>query len=253
MSQRQRKGSPAQKGGGGNGMFYAVLVIVAIIGVAAIGYAVTGGGGGTAATQPVDLNVSDVRALYEQATPIRVGREDAPVKIVEFADFMCPACREFSLQVRPKLMPYIESGEAQLIFYDFPLGGTHIHSFLASRAARCAGDQQLNGKSGYWPMHEKLFQEQPNWSVQREVVDTFVGYAGDLGLDTDTFERCLKSDKYADIVTANRMVGDQLGVNSTPTVLVNNRQVGGRTVGQMENNILRILKSSAPEDSAAGQ
>ncbi len=252
MAQRQRKGSPAQKGGGGNGIFYAVLAVVAVIGLAALGYALTGGGG-TAATEPVELDASDARALYEQATPVRIGNENAPIKIVEFADFMCPACREFSLEVRPKLMPYIDRGEAELIFYDFPLGGTHIHSFLAARAARCAGAQQLNGESGYWPMHEKLFQEQPNWSAQRDVEDTFVGYAKAIGLDAGAFERCLKSDQYAQVVTANRMVGEQLGVNSTPTVLVNNRQVGGRTVGDMERNLLRVLDSTAAEAATPGQ
>ncbi len=252
MAQRQRKGSPAQKQGGGNGMFYAVLVVVAVVGLAALGYALTGRGG-SAATEPIQLDASDVRTLYEQATPVRVGNDDAPIKIVEFADFMCPACRDFSLEVRPKLMPYIQSGEAQLVFYDFPLGGAHVHSFLASRAARCGGDQQVNGEDGYWPMHEKLFQEQPTWSAQRDVVDTFVGYAKDVGLNEREFEKCLKSDKYADVVTANRMVGDELGVNSTPTVLVNNRQVGGRTVGDMERNLLQVLQSSAASPQPAGQ
>lgn len=261
MAQSKRKGTPA-KGGGGNGAFYAVLGVIAIGGIIAIAYALTGRPG-EAATQPVDLQVADARALYEQATPIKLGEDAAPVKVVEFADFQCPGCREFSLQVRPRIMPYIESGLAQLIFYDFPLGGSHVHSFLASRAARCAAEQPAPGGGGenaYWAMHDKLFQEQSTWSGERSVTDAFVTYAQEIGLDADAFESCLRSDKYADVVTANRMVGDQLGVNSTPTVLVNNRRIGGqsRYLSDMSNELVQALEDAkarygaTPEATPAG-
>lgn len=255
MAQRQRKGTPAQ--GGGNGAFYGVLAVIALGGILAIGWAVVGRGGGEAATEPIALEVADARALYEQATPIRLGADDAPVKIVEFADFQCPGCADFSLRVRPRVMPYIESGLAQLIFYDFPLGGNHVHSFLASRAARCAAEQPApgaaEGENAYWVYHDKLFQEQSNWAVERDVTDRYVGYAEELGLNAGEFGRCLRSDRYADVVTANRMVGEQLGVRSTPTVLVNNRRVGGSYISEMGDNLVQALEEARAQQGADAQ
>lgn len=262
MAQRQRKGtSGTTAGGGSNGVFYAVLAVIALGGILAIGYAVLGGGGGEAVTEPIELDVADARSLYEQATPVRLGEDDAPVKIVEFADFQCPGCGEFSLRGRPQIMPYIESGLAQLVYYDFPLGGGHAHSFLAARAARCAGDQSMpagaEGENAYWLYHDKLYQEQPNWSVERDVTDTFVGYAQEVGLDAREFEQCLRSDRYADVVTANRMVGDQLGVRGTPTILVNNRRIGGGYISEMVSGTIQALEEAkaqvaAEADTASG-
>lgn len=245
MAQRQRKGTPV-KGGGGNRVFYLVLAAIAVGGVLAIAYAAMGRTG-EAATEPVELNIADARSLYEQATPVRLGSSDAPVKVVEFADFQCPGCGEFSLRVRPRLEPYIESGLAELIFYDFPLGGNFVHSFLASRAARCAGEQPAPGngdENAYWRYHDKLFQEQGSWSGRRTVDDLYVSYADEIGLDAGSFERCLRSDRYADVVTANKMVGEQLGVRSTPTVLVNNQRIGGNYIQEMGDNVIRVIEEA---------
>ena len=233
-------------------MFYVVLGVIAVGGIIAIAYALSGGGGGgTAATEPVDLQAATAQEIYEQATPILLGQESAPVKIVEFADFQCPGCAAFSLQVKPQLTPYIERGDAQLVYYDFPLGGSHVHSFLAARAARCAGDQQLEGRNPYWAMHDKLYQEQPSWSPRQNVTDDFVGYAEEIGLDRRAFDRCLRSDRFADVVSANRLLGERLGVMSTPTVLVNNRQISGRTIQEMGNQLIRVMEEiTAGADTA---
>lgn len=247
VAQRQRKGTPAPKTGG-NSMFYIVLGVIALGGILAIAYALSGGGG--AATEPVDLQVADAQELYAQATPIRLGEDDAPVKIVEFADYQCPGCRAFGLQVKPMIMPYIEDGRAQFVFYDFPLGGGHVHSFLAARAARCAGDPDIGGDEGYWNYHDKLYQEQTSWSGRQSVVGDYVDYAEQVGLDRGAFEDCLRSDRFADVVTANRLLGDELGVRSTPTVLVNNRQIGGANIQQMGNNLLQVIDQILAEESA---
>ena len=250
MAQSQRKGTPAS--GGVNKVFYVVLAVIALAGVAAIGYALAGGGG-SAATEPIDLETADARALYDQATPIRLGANDAPVKIVEFGDFQCPGCGAFSLQQRPRVASLVDSGLVQFIYYDYPLGGSHVHSFLAARAARCAGEQTLAGEEdAYWVYHDKLYHEQATWSPERQVVDRFVDYAGEVGLDAREFERCLNSDRYADVVTANRLLGDQLGVRGTPTILVNNRRIGGRTIGDMGDQMIEVVRELlADEDTGS--
>jgi protein-disulfide isomerase len=235
-------------------MFYGVLGVIAIAGLVAIGVAMFGGPGGTAATDLVELNVESTRELYDQATPIRLGQEDAPVKIVEFADFQCPGCGAFSLQVRPRVMPYIDSGLAQLIYYDYPLGGSHVHSFLAARSARCAAEQPdpaTGTGSAYWTYHDKLYAEQVSWSRERDVVDEFIDYGQQVGLDADELASCIRSDKYADVVTANRVLGEQLGVAATPTVLVNNQRVGGRSIQDMGDNLVQLIEEARAQQESS--
>lgn len=218
-------------------MFYAVLGVIALGGVIAIGYAFMGGGG-AAATELVDLQIADARDLYERATPVRLGSPDAPVKIIEFGDFQCPGCGDFSLGVRPAIVErYVTTGQAQFTFYDFPLVSIHDHAVLAARAARCAGDQELpapaalqgvpgDANAAYWIYHDKLFEEQSEWAYgQGSPVREFVGYAREVGLDEDAFDACLRSDRFADVVTANQMLAQQLRLSGTPTVIVNNQRV----------------------------
>jgi protein-disulfide isomerase len=212
----------AAASGGGMRGFYALLGIVAIAGIGALGYSVMGKSA-KAATEPVNVaGLEDPRALFQKAEGVAVGDPSAPVKLIVFIDYMCPGCGQFSLQIQPLLLANeVKAGKLQLVSYDFPLGGAHKHSFLAARAARCAGDQ---GK--FWEYHDLLYGQQSAWSYKPSApVKDFVGYAAQLGMEQGAFESCLNSDKYADVVTANKMLGEQLGVNATPTVIINNRRV----------------------------
>ncbi|MFW6078917.1 MAG: DsbA family protein [Gemmatimonadota bacterium] len=200
--------------------FRAALLAVVVVGIGALAYAVLAGGG--AATEPIELEgVDSPQALMQRADGVPLGAEDAPVTVIEFGDFQCPACGTFARQVKPFLeAEYIETGQVRFIFYDFPLISAHENAFLAARAARCSADQDR-----YWEYHDHLFGAQARWSSARNPVGEFVDYAEELGLDADEFERCVESDRHADVVSASRELALQLGVRSTPTVMVNGRQL----------------------------
>ena len=108
------------------------------------------------------------------------------------------------------------SGEVKFVFYDFPLISIHPNAFLAARAARCSDEQD-----GYWEYHETLFRNQARWATATMPSSAFEDYAEEVGLDGGTFSACLNSDKYADVVSANMELGTRMGVNGTPTVMVN--------------------------------
>src|SRR5690606_10236769 len=114
----------------------------------------------------------------------------------------------------------VESGQVQLVYYDFPLSG-HPHSCTVSRAARCATDQ---GKS--WEYHDLALaqQEQGPYSTTTPT-DLLIECARSVWLASAQFPSCLESDAHAETVTANQMLGAQLGVRGTPTVFVNGRQL----------------------------
>jgi protein-disulfide isomerase len=227
--------------GGGTRLFYILLAVVAVAGIGSIAYTLSGSGG--AATKPIDLSgLDNPRQLYEMATAVKEGPDSAPVKVVEFADYSCPYCRLFDMQIMPELKKqFLGTGQVQFIYYDFPLVSIHPHSFLAARAARCAGDQ---GK--FWEYSDALFRNQASWAEKQSVMSDFEDLAGRLGLDKGSFSSCLKSDKYADVVTANRQLALQLGIDSTPTVLVNNRRWNGKTPQSLED----MIRSAIPSQSA---
>lgn len=195
---------------------YWVLGAVAVLAIAIFGYTIGSGGMGGAATAPVELEMQDSESLVELAQGVTLGQPDAPITIVEFGDYQCPGCGAFAQQVKPLIeREYVESGQAKFVFYDFPLVSIHPHAFLAARAARCAGDQNL-----FWEYHSEVFRNQSAWSQQQSVTGPFTNYAETVGADVDAFEQCLQSDRHAEVVTANMRLGEELGISGTPTVMV---------------------------------
>ncbi len=217
-SERRRE---ARGGGSGMNKLWIILGVVAVAGVGAVGYSVSSGGG---VTEPIVVEgVDDMESLIALAQGVTKGDPNAPIQIVEFGDYQCPACGAFANLEKPRVeSTYVESGKAQFVFYDFPLTEIHPNAFLAARAARCAEDQEM-----YWEYHDNLFLNQTGWSsisnpqAPTDPTSTFVEYAETLGLDEGDFESCLRSDRHADVVSANMQLGRELGVSSTPTILIN--------------------------------
>lgn len=210
--------------------FYMLLGVLALVGVGVVGYTLSAQSSGGAATEPVLVEgLDDPQTLVGLAKGMVLGEEDAPVTIYEFGDYQCPGCGGFALQVKPLLeSAYINEGKAKFVYYDFPLISIHQNAFLAARASRCASDQ---GK--YWEYHMKLFETQPRWSNSSAPLGQYLGYADELAMDRDAFESCLKSDKYADVVTANMRLGEDLGVSGTPTIMVNRGNGMAQRLGEM--------------------
>ena len=221
MAQPRRAGTKKK---GGLQPFYYILGTLAVLGVIAIAWTALRNRGGGAALEPVPLEGLNNQEVISRAQGIKLGPENAPAKLLVFSDFMCPGCQFFATQIEPQLKTeYIDKGKLQLVFYDYPLGGSHVHSFLAARAARCAGEQNK-----FWEYHNNLFGTLPEWGQsQSPPVEQFVNYAGELGMDKGQFGQCVKSDKYQDVVSASRMLGDQLGVSVTPTLILNGKRIRG--------------------------
>ena len=226
--------------------FYVIFAVIAVLGIGAVGYSVGSNSFGTPSTELVEVDgLDDMEVLAEIAQGVTKGDEDAPFTIIEFGDYQCPGCGGFALSVKPQVeLRLVESGRAQFIFYDFPLTEIHPHAFLAARSARCAEDQ-----GQFWAYHEVLFRNQSSWSGQQNVVGTFVGYGEDLGLEGETFESCVKSDRHADVVSANYRLGYELGVSGTPTIMVQGygqlRRAGNNSFQGIEAAMIAIEESAA--------
>lgn len=194
--------------------FYIIIVAVAVIGGGVLYFAISGG---TPTLEPVELGELDNAELLELAQPAYVfGDPDAPVTIMEFADYQCGVCKRFAVMVKPEVeAAYLSTGRAKLVLHDFPLLGLHPHAFLAARAARCAGDQDL-----YPEYHDLLFATQNDWFEMVSATAHFKDLASQLDLDTRAFNGCLDSDRHAEVVTANMRLGQVFSVTGTPTLFV---------------------------------
>jgi protein-disulfide isomerase len=204
--------------------FYIALAAVAVAGIAWIGYSLSTGGGSTA-TAPIQLaGMEDPQALVSSARGITVGRPDAPVPVLVFSDFTCPSCQQFAAAIEGLIKSeYVEKGLVRYTYYDWPIGGEgqHRHAFIAARAGRCA---EAQGR--FWEYHDVVFGRQGEWVYARTPpIDELVEYAGQIGLNVQTFEQCLRSEEFADVVSASRLLGERYGVNGTPTVYVGTRLV----------------------------
>jgi len=197
--------------------FYAILGVVALLGLGAIAYQLFAKGG-DAATAPVEVQIDPTELSRVQG--VSLGNDNAPVVIYEFADFQCPACGQFASFITPLIKErLVQPGTVKYVYYDFPLN-MHPHAFLAARSARCAQEQ---GK--FWEYHDALYGRQPTWSAMRDATDFFIELGNEVGVDEGQFEECVQSDKYAEEVTRSLKLGESLGVRGTPTLFINGKRL----------------------------
>jgi len=143
-----------------------------------------------------------------------VGPADAPVTIVQFAEYQCYFCNEAKPSLEQILAKY--DGKVRLVWKDYPLSN-HGRAMPAAVAAHCAGEQ---GK--YWEMSKLLLAN------QHAVSDADVaGYAMDLDLKAEPFQACMTSGRQEPIVQEDLRQGKALDVRSTPTFFVNGVVVFG--------------------------
>jgi protein-disulfide isomerase len=141
------------------------------------------------------------------------GEANAPVTLVEFADYQCPHCASQQPIVERLLKEY--QGRLKLVFRDRTIG--HVDSMPLAEATRCAGEQD-----GYWRMHDYLFRNQGNLD------NTHIGkYAAQLGLDREALEGCIKSGRYRNAISSDDALADRSGVRGTPTYFVNVKMLEG--------------------------
>ncbi len=158
------------------------------------------------------------------------GKANAPVTIVMFSDFQCPACGA----THPILKRVIADfpGQVRFVVRDFPLTTIHENAFPAAIAANAANRQ---GK--FFEYADVLYQNQNN--LDRS---SLLKYAADLGLNTRQFELDLKDEKLAAEVRKDMADGKIYGIGSTPTIYVNGIKIRQLTAENMRAAIEKALR-----------
>jgi protein-disulfide isomerase len=169
-----------------------------------------------------------------------IGKQGAPVKIIEYASLGCPICAAFHKEVLPKVKKaYIDSGKVVFIYREFPIGKA---SQSAAAVARC-----VPGKD-YFRISERLMTNQGKWAGGREAdPDTLYKLVQDSGVKRDAFDTCLANQPINDGLMWVKQRGRKLGVQGTPTFFINGQKIRGvLSFEEMQKLIEQHLASAKP-------
>lgn len=203
-------------------VFYIILGLIAIVGVAAIGTIALRGR--STPTTSTGTTVDRVLNAPTGQTPegyFYKGKPDAPVTVVEYSDYQCPFCGRFATSAELQVdADYVETGKIKYVFHDYPLQ-QHPNAIPAAIAARCTGDPKL-----FWEMHNLIFANQAQWENLGDPTQQFLAYARQLKINESTFQSCLSSQTQRTFVEKAVQEGNQVKIPGTPTFFVNGQQVG---------------------------
>ncbi|MET9670870.1 Na+/H+ antiporter NhaA [Streptomyces sp. NPDC006475] len=161
------------------------------------------------------------------------GPRDAPVTVVEYADFECPFCGRAEPVVRELLFQM--GDDVRYVWRHLPLTDVHPHAQLAAEAAEMAGAQ-----GAFWDMHDLMMERQDALTV-----DNLLRYAGELGLDMVAFREGLEQHIGARKVASDVNSADLCGVSGTPTFFVNGRRHRGAYDIETLSEVVRTAREQA--------
>ncbi|HUG54828.1 MAG TPA: DsbA family protein [Vicinamibacteria bacterium] len=167
--------------------------------------------------------------LVRGTEPAR-GADGAPVTMVMFCDFQCPQCAEAQPVVDRLLSAY--PSEVRLVYRHFPVERIHADAGRAAEAALCAHDQ-----GRFWDMYRSMLANQTELGRSG-----LLRQAGDLGLDSAAFQRCLDTSQHRADWRRDQTDGAALGVTGTPTFFVNGTFIEGAALSQLDQAIRAALE-----------
>lgn len=179
---------------------------------------------GVALVVLTNKNNSEVGETHAEQPPVKgqpvLGENDAPVTVVEFGDFKCPACKAWGEKIYPQLInDYVETGKVKFSFINTPFHGKE--STLASLAAESVLEQN---PEVYWDFHNALFAEQPSenhdsqWVTIEKVLEVAEGIQN---IDLEELELALEEQSEIEKVNKDVELVEEFNVQLTPSIMVN--------------------------------
>jgi protein-disulfide isomerase len=183
------------------------------------------------------------------------GLGKANVTLVEYGDYQCPYCGEYYPTVKQVVTEYNDQITFQ--FRNFPLTSIHPNAFAGARAAEAAG---LMGK--YWQMHDLLYDQNDEYYNSNEQIAGWIGVsdpepvftkdAESLGLSGTKFQQLYASDQVDNLVLADENAGNALGLDATPTFILDGKQVQvNNTLSSFQTIINSAIAQKAGKTTSA--
>jgi protein-disulfide isomerase len=172
------------------------------------------------ATRPAARETAADSALLAARTK---GSPNAPITVLEIADFQCPACRVFWAETMPLLQrEYVDPGKIRLLFVNLPLVAIHPNAAAAHEFAMCAAAQ-----GRFWPVHDMLFDQQAVWAQLDDPSPYFYSVAAATDVAVDSLDACVTDGRMRDLIMREAESVVRAGVQSTPSFVVEGGLMAG--------------------------
>jgi protein-disulfide isomerase len=174
------------------------------------------GGGSVEAT----ANTDDPLLVEGELKDNVLGKEDAPVTVIEYSSMTCPHCSTFHKGTLPDLKKkYVDTGKVRYILREFPLDNL---AAAGAMLARCASDEK------YYPLVGTLYKNQEKWAFAKKPLDELEKIAKQAGFSSQAFKDCLSNQEVLNGLMAKREhASKELDVSSTPTFFINGKKLLG--------------------------
>ena len=172
------------------------------------------------ATPPAARETASDSALLAARTK---GSPNAPITVLEIADFQCPACRVFWAETMPLLQrEYVDPGKIRLLFVNLPLVAIHPNAAAAHEFAMCAAAQDR-----FWPVHDMLFDQQAVWAQLDDPSPYFYSVAAATDVAVDSLDACVTDGRMRDLIMREAESVVRAGVQSTPSFVIEGGLLAG--------------------------
>ena len=232
----------AKRGGPGRGFWIALGVLV-LLGVTGLSW--------MASRPKTQVTRLDPNLPAMKAEGYLLGSPTAPVEVIEFADFECPACGQYATITEPDVRTrLVNTGQVRMRYIDYPLP-MHKNTWDASLAAACANDQ---GK--FWEMHDALFANQDKWNGEAtsRPRGPIADLAKSVGLDMTKYGACMDAETHRAKIQSHLAEAEKRQIQSTPTFVFNGLVVPSALPYDTFKKYVDEAAKSAParSDTAAG-
>ncbi len=191
---------------------------------------------------PEDRALLDSLARREADDPRALGDVDAPVVLIEWADFLCSYCGIHARETEPALIDrYVDAGLLRIEWRDLPLQGDE--ALQAALAGQAAADQDA-----FWELHDVLYEADLRRGDGRLTREFLIGTVEELGLDVARFEASLDDPATLERVQEDAALAQGIGITGTPAFIVGGRPlVGAQPIERFDTLILMAAEEAGVE------
>ncbi|BAU28720.1 protein-disulfide isomerase [Aneurinibacillus soli] len=189
----------------------------------------------------VSATVDEAEFQYKKQPTI--GSASAPVNMVEFADFKCPACKQFAESIMPRLQKdFIDSGVVQLHFINYPVISPKADSTTAAMAGEAIYKQN---PAEFWRFYKVVYAEQRDEGTNWATADFLVQLAqkSNLHVNYQQLKKDIENNTFAEDVKNDKAIVTKIGIHSTPTVYINGKKLSDDATFDYAAIKAEILKS----------
>jgi protein-disulfide isomerase len=198
--------------------YLPIVIIVAVLAAALVGAIVLVRERQSATGTAMGVTSSTIAKPANADSNAGSNTNVVAVTVEEFGDYQCPPCGHLHPELKKIETDY--GNRVRFVFRNLPLTALHKNALLAAQAAEAARLQDR-----FEQMHDRLYEKQAEWTDEENPRGTFIRYAGELGLNTDRFDRDMDGGTVKQRLSEDQRLADSVGVRGTPTVFVEGQEM----------------------------